>query len=129
MKNFIKMAIVFVSLAVLTGCAIPYQNQSGGFAGNIHGRDGSISFGGNGSTGGQQQVAFSNGGCNGMLLRYPDGRLECRACNIGVWNGQTCLVQQQVQQVQQIWGQNHLSANNCPSGYRMNTQGSWMCRD
>lgn len=95
MKNIIKMVISVITLVFLTGCAIPYQNQSGGFAGNIHGRDGSISFGGNGSTGGQQQVAFSNGGCNGMLLRHPNGQLECRACKIGIWNGQTCLVQSQ----------------------------------
>jgi hypothetical protein len=92
--NFIKMVTLVVVTAFLSACAIPYQNQSGGFAANIHGPNGSFSVGGVGSTGGQA-VAISNGGCNGMLIRHPNGQLECRACQIGVWNGQTCLVQSQ----------------------------------
>jgi hypothetical protein len=119
----------------LTACAVPFPNQNGGFAGTIHGPDGNLSFGGNGSTGGNFQNAGAPQGspvCNNGkapgILRLPtdakNGQVICAFPgdrNVQFLN--------QVNQGQFVQNSNPLSARNCPSGFRMNTQGSWMCRD
>jgi hypothetical protein len=137
--NFIKMVTLLAFSVMMTACAVPFPNQNGGFAGTVHGRDGSLSFGGNGSTGvGASQVVAqgarvpvcNNGKLPGILHLPSDAKNGQIVCAFpGDRNVQFLQQQVQIQQRYIVGNSNSLSANNCPSGYRMNSVGSWMCRD
>lgn len=102
MKMF-KITTLVAVLLVLTGCAAPFPNQIGTVSGcipfSINGTVSQICGSGTGSTGGQQQVrqqvVVQQQRCNGPVIQYPNGVQQCRPCQSGVWNGQSCIVQQQ----------------------------------
>lgn len=84
-------AILLAFSVFLTGCAVPFPVQTGGFNVNYHDRNSSVSFGGTG-TNAAAPVANQ---CNGRLMRNNQtGQLSCAQCPPGTgWNGQTCVGQ------------------------------------
>lgn len=90
-------AILLAYSVFLTGCAVPFPVQTGGFNVNYHDRNSSVSFGGAGTNAvaGQYQQQQQLPACNGRLMRNNQtGQLSCAQCPPGTgWNGQTCVGQ------------------------------------